>query len=380
MTLNFSRDVPVLHHIQHITQRDSYRDVPDDWIIALTDVRGSTAAIAAGRYKEVNALAAATIAALLNIAEDVDIPFVFGGDGASVLLPPSLDEAARSALLATRDLAHEQFDLDLRIGIVPVRVVLDAGYAIRVTRLHMSENFQQAIVTGGGLTYAESLLKDPAEAWTIADQPDYSADFSGFECRWERIPAARDETLNLMVMALQEPHEPIYADVLRQIDSIFGDSSTRHPIDIRHMNMALSPGGLEIEAKVRHQDTSWRRRFRMLRGSLKAWFAMTFNLFGWGRYKQILVGATDHEKFDDTLRMTIAATVGQRDALIETLEAQYRAGKLVYGVQTSPYALVTCIVFDYFGEQVHFVDGFDGGYALAAKDMKERLQHRAASG
>ena len=35
-------------------------------------------------------------------------------------------------------------------------------------------------------------------------------------------------------------------------------------------------------------------------------------------------------------------------------------------------ALVTCIVFSYNGSHVHFVDGSDGGYAMAARDLKAR--------
>jgi hypothetical protein len=35
---------------------------------------------------------------------------------------------------------------------------------------------------------------------------------------------------------------------------------------------------------------------------------------------------------------------------------------------------MTCLVFERGGQQVHFVDGADGGYALAAKDMKQRMK------
>jgi hypothetical protein len=35
---------------------------------------------------------------------------------------------------------------------------------------------------------------------------------------------------------------------------------------------------------------------------------------------------------------------------------------------------MTCLVFERDGRQVHFVDGADGGYTLAAKKMKERMR------
>ena len=37
-------------------------------------------------------------------------------------------------------------------------------------------------------------------------------------------------------------------------------------------------------------------------------------------------------------------------------------------------ALLTCIVFSYNGNHVHFVDGSDGGYAMAARGLKAQLK------
>src|SRR5689334_4489453 len=97
----FYATIPPIKHITDITDSSHYYDVPADWHIALTDVRGSTKAIENGRYKDVNAVAAASITALLNVAGDQDIPFVFGGDGATTLIPESMLESAHDALLAT---------------------------------------------------------------------------------------------------------------------------------------------------------------------------------------------------------------------------------------------------------------------------------------
>lgn len=36
-------------------------------------------------------------------------------------------------------------------------------------------------------------------------------------------------------------------------------------------------------------------------------------------------------------------------------------------------ALVTCIVRSFTGNHMHFVDGSDGGYALAARGLKAQL-------
>jgi hypothetical protein len=275
--------------------------------------------------------------------------------------------------------------MNLRIGVVPVSEVYRAGYKIRVVRLKMSENFYQAIFTGGGLSYAEKLLKNPQSSsqYALTPQPGqkYHADFSGFECRWNAIRSPYDETVSLLVMvthADSATHIPIYREVLRQIERIYGDRVTRHPITLPRLQMAWNPLKFKLEAKIRYNDLSFRRLWTLTKNTFLARVAMRFDLKGWGKYPQLLIEATDNEKFDDTLRMIISGTSQQQQALRHFLEQQRQLGDLVYGIHTSQHALVTCLVFDHFGRQVHFVDGADGGYALAAKELK--AQYHALGG
>ncbi|MBY5462369.1 DUF3095 family protein [Rhizobium leguminosarum] len=62
---------------------DVYEPLPDDWLIGITDVVSSTAAIRSGRYEDVNYAGASVIAALGNAWGSFDFPFVFRGDGAA---------------------------------------------------------------------------------------------------------------------------------------------------------------------------------------------------------------------------------------------------------------------------------------------------------
>jgi len=45
-----------------------------------------------------------------------------------------------------------------------------------------------------------------------------------------------------------------------------------------------------------------------------------------------------------------------------------------YGIHASPAAIITCIIFNYGTDHVHFLDGSDGGYTMAAKEMKRQLK------
>lgn len=52
-------------------------------------------------------------------------------------------------------------------------------------------------------------------------------------------------------------------------------------------------------------------------------------------------------------------------------------GKLNYGIHQSDAALVTCLINQVGVNHLHFVDGADGGYALAATDLKSKLTNKS---
>jgi hypothetical protein len=61
-------------------------------------------------------------------------------------------------------------------------------------------------------------------------------------------------------------------------------------------------------------------------------------------------------------------------AVVEAeLERMRSEGHVAYGLHRAPSALITCYLRSYSGDHVHFVDGSDGGYALAARQLKAQL-------
>lgn len=372
-----------------ITEPENYTPVPGDWVIALTDVKNSTQAVQRGQYKDVNLVGASAIIALLNLARHLDIPFIFGGDGATVLLPPSLAAPAKPALLAIRELAQSQFGLELRVGLVPIRDVHAAGHEIRVAKFRISTHYEQAMFAGGGLSYAERLLKDPATAQHYSVEESAlppQADFTGLECRWQDIPSQHGETVSLIVHATgtsEVQDRESYRAVLERIAACYGRDEDYQPVTVASLHPSLSGGTLSREAGLRAARGAWGR----VRYIVEIWLrnlalrlALRFNFrmggIHWPDYLDLLTATTDYKKYDDTLRMIIAGTASQRTCLTEYLEAEYQRGTLVYGLHLSDRALLTCLVFERMGRQVHFVDGADGGYALAAAAMKARLRAR----
>jgi Protein of unknown function (DUF3095) len=112
----------------------NYHPLPADWLAGVADVVDSTGAIAAGRYKTVNMVGAAVIAAVLNATGGRQFPFVFGGDGAGFAIPPDAAPAVRDALARTVTWASEEMGLGLRAALLSVADIRASGFDLTVAR------------------------------------------------------------------------------------------------------------------------------------------------------------------------------------------------------------------------------------------------------
>ena len=91
---NFFEALAPFQHTRQSFEDRFYGPAPDDWLLAVTDVESSTRAVEAGLYQLVNLAGAAGIAAVRNACGGETIPFLFGGDGAVLLVPPVHEQAA----------------------------------------------------------------------------------------------------------------------------------------------------------------------------------------------------------------------------------------------------------------------------------------------
>jgi hypothetical protein len=117
---HFYSELPV-HHVtlsELLGDESRFVQVPTDWHVVVTDIRNSTIALGAGRHEAVNLIATGSIIATLNLArkKNVGVPFFFGGDGATMLVPPALLDPVIRALTTHRENGLANFDLDLRVG------------------------------------------------------------------------------------------------------------------------------------------------------------------------------------------------------------------------------------------------------------------------
>lgn len=378
-TTNFYKNLKQIDDFSKIMENENYSKIPNEWFVIVSDIKSSTKAIEEGKYKQVNFIAALTIIGILNINRELDFPYIFGGDGASLIIPPILLENSKKVLIEASKKAKETFGLELRIGVVSLKEIEKRGSFIEVTKFQVSKDYIQAIVRGNGLELAEELLKKEYENFKIEDDftNDYSANFDGLECRWEDIKTPKDETISILIKSLNSNSNEIYQNSLKQIEQIAGSFDERNPIKyINQLNLSFNPRVLNTEASIfaKNKISKLFVILKLMFENFLGLILMKYSIGLWGDYKSRIIRTTDTEKFDDMLRMVITTTKKQSLELEKYLQKEYENKNLVYGIHKSNSALMTCLIFQRHGKHIHFVDSSNGGYALAAKELKNRLK------
>ncbi len=371
-TRNFYQDLPAFTEFSKAFNPANYQNAPDDWWVIVADIIDSTKAIETGYYKTVNFVGSLPIISVLNLLNPLTIPYVFGGDGATLLIAESDKPQVLDVLIATAQFASSVYGMHYRLGAVKVQMLRQQGSDVKIAKFTVSKNYQQAFFMGGGISLADSLVKrDATFQIDINQKTMLEPDFSGLECRWQDIHNDRGKVLCLLVKVINNKLD--YKNILQYLETVVGDKKQRSVVSKKSLKIELSPKQLMIESKV--FCLSHNIMLRMLRIMIEnviGKFLMKFSVKQWQFYKDTLIQTTDSEKFDDTLRMVIAVTENQQKQLIDYLEHEYQAKRLIYGVHISNRALMTCLIFERHGQQVHFIDAADGGYALAAKEFKQR--------
>jgi hypothetical protein len=216
----FYRDLGEVSTFPELLELATYRQVPEDWYVLVADIKGSTQAIENNRYQDVNTLGASCIIAVLNACDRLEIPYIFGGDGASLCVPPDCLEASLAALKGTAAISEQAYNLQLRTGFLPVSVLTADRIPLLVSKLRISPGATQASFTGGGLQAAENWLKECPERYSIPEHIVADADFSGLQCRWDRIPSPKEETVSVLIESrcdTLEKQTQIYRNVMQRI-------------------------------------------------------------------------------------------------------------------------------------------------------------------
>ena len=376
-TSDFYQRLPVFRDFTQVADDDCFRALPGDWMVGVADVRQSTKAIRENRYKAVNMAGAAVIASIANALKGRDFPFVFGGDGASFAVPPEDAALARQALAETATWVAEDLDLSLRIAMVSVADIRAHGHDVRVARYMPSDNVSIAMFSGGGMAWADAAMKR-GEIGVPPAPPGSHPDLSGLSCRYELIPSQRGQVLSLVVApgARADPGE--FRAVVEAVTRIVEKTpDASRPLPGQGLRLRWPPQGYDLEARAsRRAGKSIRaRKAKVLALTLLYFLVMRSGLrvgrFIPSKYTQELIENSDFRKFDDSLRMVLDCTPELAAEIEDYLKEAAAKGLVRYGTHRQDAAMMTCFTPSPVNpNHVHFIDGAQGGYALAAAALK----------
>jgi len=377
----FYQNLDSFKDFKGITQDKYFRPIPKDWKVIITDVKGSTKAIEEGRYKDVNTIGAASIVSAHNAMGVLEFPYVFGGDGAALLIPSEYQEKIKKELTALKELSQMQFGLELRIGMVGVDEIMEEGASIELGKFELARNRSVAIFRGGGLSLAEEKVKRSTEKYEIKAYVSCSTDLHKLSCRWKPIPAKRGKILSLLVATREKGIIPIYAQVLNRLEEIYdGQLEDANPINLPQMSYSSFFECYRNERRLHSSPWSFaflRRLIEILGSVLVYRFGIPPLFFNPRFYSVSLTTHSDYRKFDDMLRMILDCSPMQVNLIRSFLEELYQKGDIYYGMHESDNSLMTCFVDRLSeGNHIHFIDGGNGGYAMAAKGLKAQLEER----
>lgn len=358
-----------------LTEEHLFYKVPDNWHVVITDVKKSTEAVAEGLHETVNLLATGSIVAVLNIAYKarITVPFFFGGDGATFIIPPSLLDAAVQALVIHQQNTQRNFNLLLRVGTVAVVDIYKEGHELNISKLRTAQLFSIPVLLGDGLIYAEKFIKGEDYRLTLHPATNDDLNLAGMECRWDKIkpPQDYDEVVSLLVTAREGVKQAsAFKKVIDRLDEIYGTPERRKPISIPMLKLKATIEKIRFEMRVRFKKF---KPFYLL----FQWIKMSLGYFYFRtkkgkKYLNELVDMSDTLVIDGKINTVISGTSQQRNLLEAELNKLELDGDINYGLFVSKESVMSCYIRSLNEDHIHFVDGAEGGYTKAAGMLKRK--------
>lgn len=376
---NFYKKLPkqTIDLSELLLNQDLFSSVPKDWHVINVDIENSTLAVQNGHHHDVNLSATGSIIVVLNELEKIDkklrIPYFFGGDGSTFIVPHHLLNIILKVLNNYSLHIKNNTNLILRVGSVTVEKIHNDGKKIRIAKHKLTAQLTIPIVLGTGLNYAEELVKKTFTESLIPK--NYSpVNLEGMECRWQEISAPENHQKIVCLLVhcpIEDEQNTIYSNVLKEINLLFGSFENRKPItsDNLHLDTRLQKIKNEMKIKL----TRFNRLYLIINwlGTVIVNLYLNWSKNGKKFYTEI--SQLSHTlMMDGTINTVFSGSDKNIEKLINFLDSLEKDQKLIYGIHTTKASILSCYVKDRSNNHNHFVDGTEGGYTAAAKMFKSK--------
>ncbi|MBA3674803.1 MAG: DUF3095 domain-containing protein [Chitinophagaceae bacterium] len=389
--MNFYKDLePIRRPIKDVlAEQKLFTNFPDNWHVVVADIVNSTQAVKTGKHDDVNLIAAGSLIAAINAAKpfNTEIAYFFGGDGGTVIVPDEIVNKILSGLNAHKINSLKNFSLELRVGSITIGEIIKAGHELKVAKVEIGKGYNKSVVIGNGLKYAENIIKDNylQDKESIEHQlltiDSSELNLEGLECRWDRIKPLTSslEVVCLLIEAVNFKNQStVYRDVMIKLDEIYGEADKRHPITMNRLQLLTTFLKFKKEMMVRY--SKWKighflkAFFETLIGRLYFKYNWKVNDLKGQEYLEQVIAFSDTLTIDGRINTIVSGTKENRLRLLEYLNQQEQKGLLIFGHFVSTESIMTCYIENRNDKHIHFLDGSNGGYTEAAKELKPKLQ------
>jgi len=357
---------------------------PEDCYVLISDIMGSTAAIHAGKQKIVNMLGAACIAAVRNHFPIGEIKYVFGGDGATFLVPSRHLKNLKDILRPVQAMALLSFELKLRVGEVSVAELLEANAPLWLEELEYGDQEKFYLFYGPGFSLADKWIKERYIEETGQISNDVSQmNLSGLSCRLEPFLSQFGSIYSFIIESRLPPEEEI--DLHQRLFKILtkeGAMERLRPLQLANARRKWLHKTWAIEARLHRTGIGLLETGKNYLNSIFASF-MTKFIFNFNIHNQMtgipaeymgdLVRQSDWFKSCGSLSLILDLPNHLADQFIQEIQNLEDKGDLYYGIQKGSAALVICHLSSNSNKNhFHFIDGSDGGLTFASKQIKQK--------
>ena len=366
----------LLHH-------DVTQPAPANSFVVVADVRGSTQAIKAGKQRDVNLVGASCIAAVRNRYSRGMIPYVFGGDGATFLVPEGELENVHALMAAVQSLARTNLNISLRVGSVSVAELRSRNADVLVGYVSCGEEEQNFVLRGEGIALADRLVKerDTGDDLRVYSSARVNADVHGLSCRLLPFNSLRGHIYSIIVESLVPAEEQqILLDQLRVRLTEMGQLDQFRPLQSQNTRRRWLPKTWFLEGRYFATGdgfvTFLKSLLKALLENLLTMFVFKFNKANGmtglpSDYTKEMYLQCDWMKMNGALYLILDMSDHESNRFVSHLDFLESQGKILYGMHRSSSALVVChLKPDHQKQHFHFVDGSEGGLTFAATMLK----------
>ena len=362
--------------IDLLDNEEDFKNVPESWYVIVVDIQNSTNAVKEGNHHQVNLTATGAIISVLNTIRkfqgNIEIPYFFGGDGATFIVQFSLLDKIVQVLDNYRIHIKRKTNLVLRVGQIHVKELVEKNVQLKIAKHQLTEKLSIPIVLGNGLKVAEHIIKSSFKEKNTTSFDESLLNLEGMECRWDEISPDKSQAKVVCLLldaTVEATQSDIYKQVLSQMEKDFGSFENRQPIKNTKLRLDANPKKVLEEMKISLVSNNW---MYFLKSWLKTNFGKIYlNLTSSGKQYLKQIGQLSHTfMLDGMINTVFTAEQSKIDNFIAFLDNLEADNKLIYGIHVTHASVMSCYVLDRRTTHSHFVDGTEGGYTSAAKMFK----------